>query len=303
MRKIILMLFMGILVLGCSSNEDDGGNTLTPTHVDFKLNIDGVEINYPNNNPVNSFYRLYKNGENFIVEATYGQFGNGDATFSFVMKFSSAGKFIMGSLEFNSLNFGQPKYSNFIYFPSHYVQVSDFSFDEVNKKIKFKFDGNLYINNQSITSESRNVKGEIDMVYIDGDDDPYPIVINNVEQYCRANINSAPWAARFERSYSSFTDEDAYKVEINFANSPTPASYNFTSVSTSDYVKFSKFNPSTLVYDYYNVNGQVAYSYREFHGGGRYSFIGTFSFTAVNPNNPADVIQVTDGVFRSYQQF
>ena len=56
-----------------------------------------------------------------------------------------------------------------------------------------------------------------------------------------------------------------------------PGSFSFDSQSTTNYVKFSKFNPVTLVYDYYNVSGQVGYTYREFHGGSNYSFIGTFS--------------------------
>ena len=42
---------------------------------------------------------------------------------------------------------------------------------------------------------------------------------------------------------------------------------------------------------------------REFSKDHNYSFIGTFSFMAVNPNNSADVIQVTNGEFRSYQHF
>jgi hypothetical protein len=58
-----------------------------------------------------------------------------------------------------------------------------------------------------------------------------------------------------------------------------------------------------MTYDYYIISGQVGYTYREYHGYTYYSFIGTFSFTATNPNNPTDIIQVTNGVFRSYQQF
>lgn len=196
-----------------------------------------------------------------------------------------------------------PGYNNYINFPSNYFLATDFSIDETNKKIKFKFNGKLYFDQRSLASESRDLQGDVDMMYTDQGDDPFPIVINNVEQYCRANFNATPWFARFEHTFSSFTDENPYKIEINFANSPTPGSFNFTSASTSNYVRLSKFNTTTLTYDYYNVNGQVAYSYREYHGGTKYSFIGTFSFTAVNPNNAADIIQVNDGVFRSYQIF
>lgn len=301
MKKSILILFFGIFILGCSSNEGD--NTLLATPVDFKLIIDGVEIDYPNTDGGTSGANAYKKGDVISVIASHGNLSTADSNFYMVLKFTKGGKFLTGYLVFNSYSSGNPMYASFYNFPSHYIQTTDFSLDEVQKKIKLKFDGNLYSDNQSLSSEARNIQGEVDMVYIDDGDEPYPLVINNIEQYCRANLNSTPWVAKFEDPYSSFTNEDDYKIEINFDNTPTPATYNFTSASTSNYVRLSKFNTVTVTYDYYNVTGVVAYSYREFHGGARYSFIGTFSFTAVNPNNASDVIQVTDGVFRSYQQF
>lgn len=300
MKKAILFLILTVLAIGCSSDED--GNA-SEGPVVLKLSIDGVEMNYPNNSPGGFTYNVHRKGDKYTLNASYGDYGNADSTFSLAMTFTSSGKFISGKLDFNSVNSVDASYANFIYFPSNYGQTTNFSIDETNKKIKFKFSGKLYADNRLITSDSRDIQGEVNMTYIDEGEDPFPIVINNIEQYCRANINAAPWFARFEHSFSSFTDEGAYKIETNFANSPTPGSYNFTSASTSNYVKFSKFNPVTMVYDYYNVNGVVAYTYREYHGFTYYSFIGTFSFTATNPNNPADVIQVTDGAFRSYQQF
>lgn len=308
MKKAILFFVLSVFALSCSPSDDDGtdggggGGTggVTP---DIKMKIDGIEVDFPNTSTPASSSGATKQGDVYSIGVAYGQYTNYDTVFGLRMNFSSEGKLISGSLSFNSQNNGNPGYGNFIYFPSNYMEVSEFSVNEATKRIKLKFKGRLYNDQKSINSESRLVEAEVDMNYTEVEPNPYPIVIDNIEQYCRAKINGTPWFARFEHDLSSFTNEDAYKIEINFANSPTPGSYNFTSASTSNYVKFSKFNTTTLTYDYYDVTGQVAYSYREYHGYTNYSFIGTYSFTAVNPNNPADVIQVTDGTFRSYQKF
>ncbi|MFT3795036.1 hypothetical protein [Flavobacterium sp.] len=126
--------------------------------------------------------------------------------------------------------------------------------------------------------------------------------LNGVPQYCNAKFNTVDWKAWTEPQNSIFTSTDAYRIETHFAVTTTPGSYAINE-SSGNYVRFSKFNTATLTYDYYNVTGTIAHSYREFHGAASYSYIGTFNFTAVNPNNPSDVIQVTDGTFRSYQKF
>jgi hypothetical protein len=82
-----------------------------------------------------------------------------------------------------------------------------------------------------------------------------------------------------------------------------PGNYNFTSDSNDNFIKISKFNTNTLSYDYYNVEGVLSHSYREFHGAKSYSYIGTFNLKAVNKNIPFDVIEIKDGRFRSFQTF
>jgi len=70
-----------------------------------------------------------------------------------------------------------------------------------------------------------------------------------------------------------------------------------------NYITFSKFNTTTLTYDNYSVNGTLNNEYKEFHGMKLYSYFGSFNFTATNVNNPADVVQVTDGKFRYSQNY
>jgi hypothetical protein len=297
-RYVLLLIF---LTLGCSSDSDNSATN--NNNVNFRLVVDGIIYDVPPR--VNSDLGgiVSKKGDQIQISVIQGDLNNTDSRFSLNLVFSTSGKFISGYMRFNSFNFFNPVYDNFIHFPSNYFPVTSFNLDETNKKIQMKFTGKLYENKLSLNSDSRDIQVELNTIYTDAGNENDPIIFNGIEQYCRANFNSAPWFARFEHNRSSFTNEDAFKIETHFANSPTPGNYNFDSLSTSNYVKLSKFNPLTLNYDYYNVTGQVGYTYREFHGANNYSFIGTFTFTAVNPNNPSDVIQVTNGEFRSYQKY
>jgi hypothetical protein len=297
MKIRFLFLILSFLAVGCSSNDNN-----TTNNIDFKLVVDGFEYNVPpRNNGEDLGGTIVKVGDKISISVVQGDTNNTDSKLFLYLIFSTSGKFISGNMRFFSFNFYNPSYDNFIHFPSNYFQVSSFNLDEVNKKIQMKFTGKLYVDKESLTSESRDIEIEFNTVYTDNGSVNDPLIFNNIEQYCRANFNSIPWFARFEYTASSFTNEDAFKIETHFANTQATGSYNFTSSSTDNYVKLSKFNPLTLTYDYYNATGQVAYTYREFHGANRYSFIGTFSFTAVNPNNLSDIIQVTNGEFRSYQ--
>ena len=304
MKKLVLLLFCVMLTVGCSSNDE--GTPVNP--VKFKLVIDGVELNIPTGDDPRpeigiSSGGVSKSGDLISVNVNHGNLSTTDSLFGLSLIFTTDGKLLSGRLGFN-YSYTSLTYQNYVNFPSHYFQVDTFVLDEVNHKIKLNFTGNLYFDNKSLTSEVRNIHAEIDMEYADAVPSGAPyITVGGIEQYCRANFNATPWIARFESSNSSFTNEDAYKIETHLANAPTPGNFSFNEASTDNYVRFSKFNTQTLTYDYYNVSGQVGYTYREFHGGTSYSFIGTFSFTAVNPNNSADVIQVTDGQFRSYQRF
>ena len=198
---------------------------------------------------------------------------------------------------------GNFEYDNYENFPSNYFNINIVSLDETNKKIKLNFTGKLYLNKLNLNSEAIDMSGDLTIDYSIGENANYGITLNGIEQYCSAKFNNNPWKARSENYDSQFTAPDAYKIETHFASNALPGSYNFTPSSTDNYIRFSKFNAVTLTYDYYNVTGVIEHSYREFHGLTQYSFIGTFNFTAVNPNDSTDVIQVTDGSFRSYQQY
>ncbi|MBL7885432.1 MAG: hypothetical protein JNJ52_01680 [Flavobacterium sp.] len=305
MKFNYLFLLVFIIALSSCSDPDE---TMTPTDTTtpltdyFNLNIDGSEVSVVPFQGSFYGYKMTKKGEVFHLVAIHGE---SYEWFRLEFDFTEDGELISATKQSNSTQYGTVNFYNYRNFPSNYFNIQILSIDQTAKKIKLKFNGNLYVSTTDIYSEDIYLDADINIPYEEIENTSTNYIVDHylVEQYCSAKLNNIPWIARHEHSNSSFTSEDPYKIEINFASSSVPGSYPFTTSSTSNYLKFSKFNTTTLTYDYYNVTGVVAHSYREFHGAARYSFIGTFSFTATNPNNPADVITVTDGVFRSFQQY
>lgn len=298
------ILCSSLFLVSCSSDKE----TLDNDH--FILKVDGtqVSINRPNEGQFPG-YVISKKGNLISISATFGE---SFEWFTLKFLFTAEGKLISAKKESYSSSLGDVDYYSYRNFSSNYFNINIISIDEASKQIKVKLNGIMYANTSDLNSLNIDIEADIDAQFqvIENTETNYLVNINDiigssnqVEQYCSAKFNTAPWIARHEFSNSSFTNEDPYKIEINFASNALPESFPFTSSSTTNYVKFSKFNTTTLTYDYYDITGVLAHSYREFHGAGNYSFIGTFNFTATNPNNPSDVITVTDGVFRSYQHF
>lgn len=295
-----------MLLIGgsCSNNDDISSQDSTDEY--FNLDIGGIKLPLA----IRNSYEYNSGGINqigddiFLLYANYGFGSSSEQTHNLKIYFDKTGGTINVHQESHGINSpGFFNYRNYENYPSNYFDINIISLDEVNKRIKLNFSGKLYLNEADMNSESIEINGNLDILYEASESTYYGIVVNGIEQYCSANFNANRWIARNEKYLSVFTASDPYRIEIFFANSAAIGSYNFNPSSSENYVRLSKFNTSTLNYDYYNCTGVASYSYKEFHGLTRYSFIGTFSFIAVNPNDPSDIIQLTDGVFRSYQQY
>lgn len=290
-------IFCFFLFISCTENTDNS-NPVGANDTYFRMNIDGTEVQFDTQdaNAYNTAHIEIK-GDKFIVRVNSGFQAGSTNWNNYVIVFDKQGNF----LSFNRNGNG---YSNYKNYPSHYFNLNIISLDEINKKIKVSFSGKLYIDNLDLNSESNEVSGELMMNY-DGNETLYSGLLMgpNIPQYCTAQLNGNLWTAKFEDRYSIFTAEDPYKIVIHFDVNELPGTFDVTPASTNNYITFSKFNTETLLFDNYSVTGLLAHSYREYHGMNQYSFIGTFSFTAVNLNNPTDIIQVTEGSFRSYQSF
>ncbi len=308
MRNSILLFFtFGLLFSGCSTSS--------------------IEENAANSQPINYFYlkvngsdaNAYSNGNNLIgpggIKINKGvitiavNFGEGFEWHVLNLAFTKEGKLISAQQDSHSAENGSWSYFNHRDFPSNFFNIS-VSLNETSNRITIKFKGKLYLDKNNLNSEFNVIEGDISSdYYIEDDINPNYLITSSdsygfsMEQYCTSNIDNLLWIARHEHVNSAFTSVDPYKIELHFDINASPGSFILNSTNAINYLRFSKFNTTTLTYDYYNVTGTLAYSYREYHGFTYYSYIGTFDFTAVNPNNPSDIINVTNGKFRSFQQF
>ena len=306
MKHIINIFLVLVFLSGCSSDSPAVPNPDPVAPTDFcKMSVDGTQFIFDpiqNNSPNAAYARI--TGDKFTITLNSLFYAGSTNWTRFELVFTKQGKFMSCTRYSN--------FSNYKNFPAHYFNLTIDSIDEINKKIKLHFSGKIYLNKLNLNSEANELNGELSMQYT-GDETAYSGLSMGpgIPQHCTANFNGTPWKALFEDSYSVFTAEDPYKVFIHFGvNATQPGTYpialgnpdaNGDLNRLETYIAFYKFNTETLHFDRYIVTGEVAYSYREFYGGNQYSYMGRFNFTAVNPANPQDVIQVTDGDFRSYQ--
>jgi hypothetical protein len=298
-----LIIYVLLLIVFCSScaSDNSAGSEPPGSNEYVKLNVDGLAMLFHiNDAQADNRATLIIEGNKFKLSLySYASAGNDPYNNYYEMVFDKQGNL------FSFIRWGYGlgnAYFNYKNFPAHYFHLNITSIDEINKNIKGNFSGKIFKNELSLSSESNELSGEFLMNY-QGDETVYTgIEVHGVRQHCEAKFNGIPWAANFENN-SAFTAQDPYKIILHFDVNAQPGSYNITPASSDNYISFSKFNVETLVYDQYNVTGVLSHSYREYHGFDQYSYVGTFSFTAVNPNNPADVIQVSEGSFSSYQQF
>lgn len=304
MKKLICFLFVLSFGLGCSKDEiaivpiENGDGTY------FHLKVNGADIPLITGHNVVNF-QTNKTLIYFNVDFGFG-IQNSPGLNRLAIVFDRDGKFMEAHQQ--SMDVGENNYTinykNYKNFPANYFHITIISINEVTKRIKFTVSGKLYSNDSNLDSESIDLEGDFDLKYTgDLGTTPPAFQTAGMDQHCTAKLNGTQWTALRELVDGEFTAEDPYKIEIKFPLTATVGSYNLISNSSINYLRFSKFNTVTKVFDYYNVSGVLNQSYREFHGAGNYSLFGTFSFTALNPNNPSDVIQVTDGSFRSYQHY
>lgn len=304
MKKLICFLAVLFFGLGCTKD----GIAIAPT-----VNGDGTYFHLKVNNTdiplIEGHNEVTLNADQTLINlnVSYGfNIPNSPGLNRLSIVFDKNGKFIQAHQQ--SMDVGENNYTinykNYRNFPANYFHINITSINEITKSIKFTISGKLYSNDSNFDSESIDLEGDFNLKYTGELGTTPPVFqVAGIDQHCVTKLNGAPWTALRELDYGEFTAEDPYKIEINFPLTVTAGSYNLIPSSTINYLRFSKFNTVTKTFDYYNLNGVVSQSYREFHGAGNYSLFGTFSFIATNPNNPSDFIQVTDGSFRAYQHY
>lgn len=315
MKKIFYLTILALFVLGCS----DGDQIVIPVPQQtdsayepfFNVNLNGTPVSLDDSDEYNSGAVVVED-DIIYVHGGIAVYDAAESTETFELYIDRNGNFI-SAMVYSRNQLGIYYFRSFNNFPSHYMNVELLELDEVNHRIRLKFNGPLYMYTHvpisvptievSLDAVYFNFSGELDLIYTGDFADPKPFLYTGAPIYCTADFNGIPWRARQRKPTGEFIATDPYKMYIYFKQGTAVGSYPFTNSSTDAYIKFYKWNTATLQYDEYTTSGTMAYTYKEAHGMNRFSYIGTCDFTAVNPNNATDVIHVTSGSFRTYLQY
>lgn len=288
MKKLQLFAFVCILCLAISCSSDDGGGstggTFQPT---FEYTFDGSPI-------ITSISQGQKSGNSILVVAGDNQ-GN-----SIQFEFDKFGN--LGSVSATPSNFDLPDYDSHRNFSGHYFTFNLVDINESNKTVKASFSGKLYEDDTNLNSDFKQVSGNFWVKYIEVTPQVSGLEVS-------AKINGNDWY-----STNSFTtngtgngdtfinhelSDDEYKIMLGFDNgNMNTGIYNFTPTTETFYATVAKYNLQSKFYETFNSTGTLEITAHETFGLTKI-VSGTYSFTAVNPENASETITVTNGKFKS----
>lgn len=298
MKKIIFLITL-CFAFSCSKDDDSNKGEISATSQDKEYAIVKINGFQGSESLVKSLW-VTKTKDVFNF---YSTFGTGNEWHEINLDFTADNELLSAFKETHSRKM-ESEYKNYKNYPSNYFEVKILSLDEINKKIKVKAKGRLYSSDTDLNSDFIDLEVELYMSYTEKTYSNSNYILPNdyhVEEYFNAKFNSVLWTARQNKyyyGYTTLTSTDPYRIDIRFDKKSAEGDYYFNSSSTDNYVKFYKFNVETLVFDQYDVEGTLSCSYREYHGGYTYSYIGKLDLKAVNKSNPSDVVTVSDGIFR-----
>lgn len=287
MKKIknIVLLVIVVTFFSCSSN-DTVAEVETPSVL--KLYINGEE-------QYTDYGEIYKIEDKMVIKL--GQIHK--------CEFDVSGRFAFFRIKVPAMGSTPEKtYSSFKYNSSQNFTLNIESIDEVNKRIKGSFAGYVYFNPTNLNSEKKFINGEFDFKY----KDLVPTVFGLKN---RAKINGNEWvklvgepshiqySTYYQVTHRDYSD-DEYIITLNYqlmngiSNAPNAIGvYNFTSTGITNNMRIAKYDTVTGTLINYNTTGSF-----EITNYADRIITGNYSFSGVNPNNPSDVLQVTDGEFK-----
>jgi hypothetical protein len=294
--KLLPIFIVLLIVFGCSS-DDEPINQEPEPEVEETLSIS------INDAPKQTFGGTTTGRSCTLVENmfTLGVQSNWNLTFD---KNGNLGYFKI-TLSDNPGNHPRTYYSH-TDFSGNYFSFNLISIDEQKQRIKGTFGGYVYYNAFDLNSESKFVRGDFDIKYIN--------LTSAVKGLMNeAKINGVPWS----RSNKYITgnnssvvqhdvSDDDYKIMVKYERyTIVPGAYNFTPTSQSNMIQLSRYNVLTNSYIDYNCTGVMNVTQRESLAGVQGGFImsANYNFAAVNPFDPNDVIQVTDGKVKLIWQY
>ncbi|MBS7787180.1 hypothetical protein KIH23_07705 [Flavobacterium sp. CYK-55] len=190
-------------------------------------------------------------------------------------------------------------FASYKYYVANFFTFNLESYDESSKRVKVNFTGKLYADSGDLGSDYKTISGSFNAICAQRT----PLVAG-LDVQCKINGNqwyktSGYYSESGSLALTNWFSDDAFMVSTTVNDNIPVATYTFSPTSTHKFV-LSKFDTNDLVYKQYNATGSFTVTgnqiYNEFLG--QRIITGTFSFTAVNPENAADQITVTNGTFK-----
>ena len=287
--KKLCYLFFLLTLMGCSSDNEPIIDTPPNFISTATLSINGDAI--PTNAFVNKTEDMFTLGVSKVI-ITFDKEGH------------------LGTVNMN-LDTGTPTLTSLFYsyipFSSNYINFNLISLDEVNKRVKGTLSGYVYHNPFDLTSESKFINLAFDYEYID-----FIPVIKDLKNHAKINGNQWKRSNKYMTkgtgiSSSNITQhdvsDDEYKIMVNYnLGSIATGTYNFSANSDTNAIKLAKYDIASGNYIVYNCSGTLNITQKEnltnINTTGAFILSGNYNFLAVNPNNSADVITVTEGTFK-----
>ncbi len=294
MKKInvLIVSLLCVLTIGCSSDAEEAAVAAESFHM------------FVNGEDIQSFYR---NSDPFTYKSE-SEVGLDDRNF-YHLSLDKNGRFgnFRIKLRVGPGDLDRTFYSHTDY-SSNYFTFNLISIDENTHRIKGSFSGYVYADPFDLNSESKYVNGDFDQNY----ENIVPAIIGLGNH---AKINGNEWKSTNlyktkitpdNNNYITYhyVYDDAYKVMLKFNPSTIGiGTHDFAPDTDNNLIQLAKFDTITASYVNYNCTGTLNITQKESLGQEKFILSGTYTFTAVNPQDPSDVIQVTDGAIKLFYKF
>ena len=283
--KIISFLFLVALTASCSSSDSGGSSSGNS----FTYNKSGSNV------PI-TIIQAQMSESQIVVSGTASDGRSIQFEFD---KFGNLGTVLQTPSDSSS----EEWHYNYQNFSGHYFTFNMISYNESTHRVKVTYSGTLYEEAYNSTSPSIEVSGEFDVVCT-----VQTPIIPGLDVRCK--IGGFNWYSTNSYTNNGNTSDDFILRELSDdenmislgfdSTNNGPSTYNFTASTPTNFAHLSKFDTTTLDYVDYNCVGSVIVTSKTSLGIGLgYLIEGTYSFTATNPSNPSDQIQVTEGYFKT----
>jgi hypothetical protein len=271
--KFISFLFVIATLASCSSSDSDGGSSAASSVV-----LDGTNLTITSAS-------AQRSEDTFAITADVS-----DGT-SVQILFNK-----QGNLEEFSYWEDVDTYFNYQYYKSNYFTFNLISVNESTHKVKVSFSGTIYQDETDLNSTSKEVSGSFDL--------PYTVqtpMITGLGLHCKIAGNDWYETDMWDNGWTDvdrkcISDDDNMMI-IRFTDSSIAVgTYNFTTASGNK-IQLGKFDTTAHDYTEFNTSGTMTITANTEYFGFRV-IEGTYSFTATNPSNASNQVQVTNGAFK-----